>query len=190
MSSTDINLNEFTTIQPGLETKINSIFDFSPEALGQLKLWIEQSGLVLPITSFTGAGTMDWTPDWTAAVTNPSYGNGKWSVSRYSRYGKTIFFQTYFEAGSTTTFGSGAYGFSLPAPASSVHVGSCAGYGFLYDASADYVYSTVAQIFPSSSVVRLLVTGSVGAYLVGSGNPFTFASGDVIAFSGSYEIEA
>lgn len=33
---------------------INSIFDFSEEALGQLKTWIEQAGLAIPITQIIG----------------------------------------------------------------------------------------------------------------------------------------
>lgn len=39
---------------PGGTPVINSIFDFSAEALGQLKVWIEQSGLNLPITNIIG----------------------------------------------------------------------------------------------------------------------------------------
>jgi len=40
--------------QPGTTPKINSIFDFSAEALGQLKLWLEQQGLNLPVSNILG----------------------------------------------------------------------------------------------------------------------------------------
>ena len=40
--------------QPGGVPKITSIFDFSTEALGQLKLWLEQQGLNLPVTNILG----------------------------------------------------------------------------------------------------------------------------------------
>lgn len=40
--------------QPGNVPKINSIFDFSAEALGQLKLWLEQQGLNLPVSNILG----------------------------------------------------------------------------------------------------------------------------------------
>lgn len=40
--------------QPGTYPKINSIFDFSEEALGQLKLRLEQMGLNLPISNIIG----------------------------------------------------------------------------------------------------------------------------------------
>lgn len=39
---------------PGATPKITSIFDFSAEALGQLKVWLEQSGLNLPISQVVG----------------------------------------------------------------------------------------------------------------------------------------
>lgn len=39
---------------PGGTPKIDSIFDFSAEALGQLKVWLEQSGLNLPISNIVG----------------------------------------------------------------------------------------------------------------------------------------
>lgn len=41
-----------TASAPGGIPKITSIFDFSAEALGQLKVWLEQSGLSLPQPSF------------------------------------------------------------------------------------------------------------------------------------------
>lgn len=40
--------------QPGTTPKINSIFDFSAEALGQLKLWLEQQGLNIPVSNILG----------------------------------------------------------------------------------------------------------------------------------------
>lgn len=39
---------------PGQAPIINSIFDFSAEALGQLKVWFEQSGISLPINQIVG----------------------------------------------------------------------------------------------------------------------------------------
>lgn len=39
---------------PGATPKINSIFDFSAEALGQLKVWLEQAGMNLPISNIIG----------------------------------------------------------------------------------------------------------------------------------------
>ena len=51
MSSND----SFTTIEPpGTTPKITSIFDFSAEALGQLKLYLEQAGLAIGINQIVG----------------------------------------------------------------------------------------------------------------------------------------
>jgi len=45
--STQEKRDDFATIEaPGTKPKITSIFDFSAEALGQLKLWFEQAGIV------------------------------------------------------------------------------------------------------------------------------------------------
>lgn len=46
---------DFTTLTPpGTTPKINSLFDFSAEALGQLKFWLEQSGLNIPVAQILG----------------------------------------------------------------------------------------------------------------------------------------
>lgn len=46
---------DFTTLHPpGTAPKITSIFDFSTEALGELKLWIEQAGLAITISQIVG----------------------------------------------------------------------------------------------------------------------------------------
>lgn len=39
---------------PGVTPKITSIYDFSAEALGQLKVWLEQAGLNIPINQVVG----------------------------------------------------------------------------------------------------------------------------------------
>lgn len=39
---------------PNEEAKITSIFDFSSEALGQLKLWFEQQGINVPVSQIPG----------------------------------------------------------------------------------------------------------------------------------------
>lgn len=46
---------DFTSLtSPGTDPKITSIFDFSTEALGQMKLWLEQAGINIPIGQVTG----------------------------------------------------------------------------------------------------------------------------------------
>jgi hypothetical protein len=54
-----------------------------------------------------------YTPTWQGSVTNPVVNNGSVSGA-YVRSGKTGMFAISVDAGSTTTFGSGNYTFSLP----------------------------------------------------------------------------
>jgi hypothetical protein len=46
------SFSEFT--QPGKKPVVNSIFDFSAEALGEIRLWLEQNPPAVPITSVLG----------------------------------------------------------------------------------------------------------------------------------------
>lgn len=57
-----------------------------------------------------------YTPAWTAATTNPTLGNGT-ITGNYWQVGKTIHGRIVLTIGSTTTLGSGAYSFGLPAAA-------------------------------------------------------------------------
>ena len=54
-----------------------------------------------------------YTVSWTADTTNPSIGNGT-LTGRYAQIGKTIMGNIFIKMGSTTTFGSGYWRFSLP----------------------------------------------------------------------------
>ncbi len=58
----------------------------------------------------------NYTPTWTSSGTAPAIGNGSVSGS-FLQIGRRIEVQIYFSAGSTTTFGSGSYLFSLPVAA-------------------------------------------------------------------------
>lgn len=55
----------------------------------------------------------NYTPIWTAATTNPSIGNGT-LAGRYTTIGKLAVVSIRMVAGSTTTFGSDEWRFSLP----------------------------------------------------------------------------
>lgn len=64
--------------QPGATPKITSIFDFTAEALGQLRLWLEQNPPAIPITSILGFSQFAAQHDSVAAqesTTSTSYTN-------------------------------------------------------------------------------------------------------------------
>lgn len=54
-----------------------------------------------------------YTPTWTSSSTNPVLGNGT-LIGRYMKIGRTVFCNINLITGSTTTYGSGQYSFSLP----------------------------------------------------------------------------
>src|SRR5579864_7885838 len=54
-----------------------------------------------------------YTPSWTGSSTNPSLGNGS-LTGRYTQIGKVVLFSVVLTAGSTTTYGSGFWTFTLP----------------------------------------------------------------------------
>ena len=62
-----------------------------------------------------GASWQTYTPAWTASTTNPTLGNGTIS-GRFAELGKWIIMHIDMVVGSTTTFGSGTYRWSVPRP--------------------------------------------------------------------------
>src|SRR5206468_4275165 len=67
--------------------------------------------------SFFGAWT-SYTPAWTASTTNPVVNNGTLN-GRYLKIGRTVHNVIDLTTGSTTTYGSGTYAFSMAATAAS-----------------------------------------------------------------------
>jgi hypothetical protein len=59
-----------------------------------------------------------YTPTWTSTSTAPAIGNGT-LTGRYMKIGRTVIVEINLIAGSTTTFGTGNYSFSLPVQAAS-----------------------------------------------------------------------
>lgn len=61
----------------------------------------------------TAIAWQSYTPAWTAATTNPVLGNGT-ITGRYMKHGRTCHISIRLVTGSTTTYGSGNYLFSVP----------------------------------------------------------------------------
>lgn len=125
-----------------------------------------------------------YTPVWTGSTSNPSIGNGS-IAGRYQRIGKTVKAQIQVAVGSTTTYGSGQFRWSLPvAPKSGVKfVGS--GWA-LRSGSAFYP-------FPVSNID---IFGIAQAYIaiVNAGGGLTngtaaWGNGDFFALQIEYEVD-
>ena len=125
-----------------------------------------------------------YTPTWTGATTNPALGNGT-IVGAYMKVGKTVTVNILLKTGSTTTYGSGAWEFSIPFTGITVtgfsgfpvRLGVWAG----RDASASTYYDGRAVVTSGNTTV-----GTVNPALSSTG-PFTWASGDYLGIQITYE---
>lgn len=124
-----------------------------------------------------------FTPTWTADSANPSIGDGI-LAGRYVRIGDTVIGQVLLTAGSTTTFGTGNWSFSLPLTAAN---GTFRGLGMasITDASPFAIYSAMVRI-NGATVVQLATTASP-TVSVDATVPMTWASGDSLGFQFTYE---
>jgi hypothetical protein len=122
-----------------------------------------------------------YTPAWTSSGTAPALGNGT-IVGYYAKVGRLVTVKIEMNSGSTTTFGSGYYSWSLPYAAAVTgvptnqfaHAGSMA---LSTSGSATFYTATafISQGLPS--VVIGLVNGS--ASFLGATNPATFSGSGV-----------
>ena len=116
-----------------------------------------------------------WTP--TFAGTGSSLGNGT-LLAQYTLNGNALTFQLNLTFGSTSVMGAGA-GFSTPFPAST-------GYAPV-TAVAYHVATTTWYSFQAYIVSGSIIFPYGSGFLNGS-TPFTWATGDLLAVSGTYRI--
>ena len=116
--------------------------------------------------------TIEYTPVWTGATTNPVLGNG--SLRGFFRI-QHDFCESWVRllAGSTTTFGTGAWRISLPKPAAKV---AQIGEVLLLDASATTRYVGVARIEANTNVLEFASHAATAP--VANTVPFTWAVND------------
>ena len=123
-----------------------------------------------------------YTPTWTGSGSNPAIGDGT-IVARYQRFGRRVHLQIDATMGSTTTYGTGTWSFSLPttipAPGSGSSYGACR----MFDSGT--IIRTGVSIVSGSTVTAEAdsATGSVGTTV-----PFTWANGDRLSIDVIYNI--
>jgi hypothetical protein len=123
---------------------------------------------------------------WTGNTTNPVLGNGT-LVGRYKRDGNTVTIHVRLIMGSTTTYGTGFWKFSLPFSArSSVTAKYINGICYYIDTGTLASYTALTPIITSSSPTFASVTQSGGSYIDLSG-PHTWANTDELEFWLTYE---
>lgn len=138
-----------------------------------------------------------WTPTITGSTTDPSLGTGAVAVGGYIQMGTIVNWWMQITFGTSPNVGDGFYQF--PMPVRPIELDVPIGTGFCLDLSDTYkVYPLTALIATgqadyltterSDPFVYNVADAASGAEItVGSAVPFTWAAGDKIHMSGSYE---
>jgi len=131
---------------------------------------------------------IDYTPTWTGAFINPVIGNGS-IAGRYSLVNKTVTAQILITMGSTTTYGNGAYFFSLPVTAAATLSGYPAlGAGWANDVSAGGATTFTAQVHNSGTTdFSLRYTVASGNGSISHNGPYVWATSDFITATIQYK---
>lgn len=122
-----------------------------------------------PAMTFSGGGSL-------------TIGNGS-ITGAYLKVGKTLKLRIRLSVGSTTSFGTGIFRFTLPDSSTSAASEAIAAWG--YDSSADDFYPMAGVIDASATYIYL---GSQGVGGVTSAIPVTWANGDALVITGEIEI--
>jgi hypothetical protein len=127
-----------------------------------------------------------YTPNWGADSVTPSIGNGS-ITGKYMVNGKRITGEIYLTIGSTTTFGSGNWFFSLPSPYTPANSQIASSY--VYDSSSTIPYVIQGAVTASSTNMRgWLPSGTGSISIVSPTVPITWATGDTMTLAFDYWI--
>lgn len=125
-----------------------------------------------------------FTPAWTANTTNPVIGNGT-ITGAYRAVGKHISFRINILAGTTTTWGSGAYRFSYPVTPLDSTVNQNPGInGFFWDNSGSAAFGGFGV--GQTSTYFYVIMSSSNSFM-GPTVPVVGATSDKIQIGGTYE---
>jgi hypothetical protein len=127
-----------------------------------------------------------YTPSWTSTGTAPAIGNGS-LVGAYRIDGKTLFIRLRMVAGSTTTFGTGSWSFSLPAGVTSVTGTQQYITARGVDVSASANYSGSGRVVSAATAIEGIHIGS-GTAFISNTTPFTWANTDEFHMTGAVEV--
>lgn len=135
------------------------------------------------IDALTGTGFTAYTPTWTASSSNPAIGNGQIDAGyRYVPESDLVVYEGRIVTGTTTTYGSGFWQITAPITASAGSANRTVLVGEAIDASAGSAHPIVGRWFSGT-----LVFNGVAGTSVSSTVPFTWATGDELRWSITYE---
>jgi len=146
-------------------------------------------GAVTPAKLLAGTGSswawQSWTPTWTGASGNPAIGNGT-IIGRYLQTGKTVQFRLDILAGSTTTFGTGAWTFTLPVTAAANYTATYAmGIGS-YEKPGTGDYFGPINLMSTTTFQMWYSTGT-NSNVLGSAAPEAWNSTSFFRMTATYE---
>lgn len=143
----------------------------------------DMNEIITDLTPVLSAWTA-YTPTWGSSGSAPALGNGTIS-GRFMQLGKVGFFDGVLTTGSTSTYGTGTYTFTLPAGWTAAATSALVGDSRLFDTSVTTRYVAVI----STSTTTTIAVSPDGTTTDVSGTvPFTFATGDIIRWKGSVEL--
>ena len=164
--------------------------DFDGKVIERLKR-LEREVERLQVKEQPVGAWQSYTVSWTAVTTNPSIGNGT-LIGRYVQIGKTCILVIGLTMGSTTTYGSGNWSFSLPKTAKNTSGINFYGVAHIRKLGTAN-YERIAQINPSISttVINMFIDPTQGSnsFYLSSSAPFTWGDGDSLGIEITYEME-
>ncbi len=136
------------------------------------------------ITDLRDVPVQNYTPAWTALTVAPDIGNGIIAGTK-SKQGQWVTATIYVDMGSTTTFGTGAWYFSLPfIPVNNVpYVGSA----MMFVAGTAFYIGVVTTL--TDGTARCVLWANGAADNIKSTIPATWASGDYLRLTLRYAAE-
>jgi hypothetical protein len=150
---------------------------------GQKLFASDLQDMVDQIDSLTDPNWTSYTTTWAASGTAPAIGNGT-LAARYRRSASSdlVIAEVRMAMGSTTTYGTGFYSWTLPFTAASNANLFTSGKANLYDSSALTRFGASAKLDSVTTVILNAHNGTIGQTI-----PFTWANGDEIRWTVQYE---
>jgi hypothetical protein len=178
---TDTTYTNSITVATVLSQTIDGAATYTALYVQYAYVTVQSDGTNWQVTGVSLPGPwISFSTTWSGSLGAPAIGNGS-IQSTYMRAGKWVSFRINLTWGSTTTAGSGAYGFTLPvAPIADQ---ACA--AVVVDSNVSTRYACTGWLTNGAGVFRILTGG--GAAGISGTVPMTFATSDQIIVSGTYE---
>lgn len=185
--------NNFIGIAPNATTASSAFIargssaTFQPNGVelragGTERLRIDSAGTIL------GTGSLGAWAAYTPVIVGAGWALGNGTITgKYTRIGKVVHFHILIVFGSTSTYGATGFTISLPLsrqPNETSYIGQ------VVDVSLGNSYLMQAITDTNTTLIINTLTGTALIQEIINTRPFTWASGDIIRFGGTYETNA